>query len=148
VEAQERQIRDNEQARSAITERSNGLTRSLREREVALSRAEEQIQTLTGRIGKLEADMQVNQAAYDKRIEELNAALHRERMERSVVEGALESSRRDTVRMQREQGLDGSGRRGTGTVAVMEKPAKAEATEDEAPPVQTIPGPSVQPDRT
>jgi len=147
VEAQERQIRDNDQARAAMSERGNGLTRTLREREVGLSRAEEQIQTLTGRIAKLEADMQVNQSAYDKRIEDLNAALHRERMERSVVEGALESARRDTVRLQREQSIDSNGRRGPAAVAVMEKPVRVEAAEDEPGPVQTIPGPSVQPDR-
>lgn len=66
-----------------------------RERETALTRAEENIQSLTGRIAKLEADIQVSQAAHDKSIEELSAALHRERMERSAVEGALESARRD-----------------------------------------------------
>jgi len=142
VEAHERTIRDNEQSRAAMTERANGLTRTLREREVALARAEEQIQSLTGRIAKLETDAQVSQIAYDKRIEELNAALHRERMERSVVEGALESSRRDAVRAQREQ----AGYRGA-AVAVMDKP-RTEAAEDESTAVQTIPGPSVQPDRS
>ena len=146
VEAQERQIRDNDQARAAMAERANGLTRSLREREVALSRSEEQIQALTGRIAKLEADIQGSQTTFDKRIEELNALLHRERMERSVVEGALESSRRDAVRLQREQGIEPARR--PVPMAVVDTPMADKPDEDESNSVQTIPGPSVQPDRS
>jgi len=144
VEAQERQIRDNDQARAAMSERSSGLTRGLREREVALSRAEEQIQALNARVGKLEADIQVNQATYDKRIEELNAALHRERMERSVVEGALESSRRDTIRLQREQGVEPARRP---AMAVVETPpVNAQSVGAEPDSVQPVSGASAPPD--
>ena len=39
VEAQERQIRDHEQTRSSMGERSNGLTRSLRERETVTGKS-------------------------------------------------------------------------------------------------------------
>lgn len=127
-EAQERQIRDLEQARTAMSERNNALSRNLRDRDTALARSEETIRALTARVGKFEADQQVNQATYEKRVEELNAALHHERMERSVVEGALEAARRDRAR------LHGEGRINPAATAEV-----SEAT------LEAVPGPSVQP---
>jgi hypothetical protein len=38
----------------------------------------------------------------EKRVEHLNSALQRERMERAVVEGALEAARKDNSRVQGE----------------------------------------------
>jgi crescentin len=38
----------------------------------------------------------------EKRIEELNATLERERMDRAVAEGALEATRKDNARLTRE----------------------------------------------
>jgi chromosome segregation ATPase len=89
-EARERQIKDHEQARTALTERNNALTKTLKVRETALARGEEKIATLTERNGHLEADIQVSRTNIEKRVEDLNSALQRERMERAVVEGALE----------------------------------------------------------
>jgi chromosome segregation ATPase len=57
-EARERQIKDHEQARTALTERNNALTKTLKARETALARAEERIAALTERNGHLEADIQ------------------------------------------------------------------------------------------
>jgi chromosome segregation ATPase len=89
-EARERQIKDHEQARTALTERNNALTKTLKVRETALARGEEKIATLTERNGHLEADIQVSRTNIEKRVEDLNSALQREHMERAVVEGALE----------------------------------------------------------
>jgi crescentin len=100
--ALEGSLHDREQANETLTERNNGLTRNLRERESALSRAEEYVQAMTDRIAKLEADMEASQAAYEKRIEEINVVLQRERMERSMAEGALESARRDYALLHRD----------------------------------------------
>ena len=47
------------QARAALTERNNALTKTLKMRETALARAEEKIAALTERNGHLEADVQV-----------------------------------------------------------------------------------------
>ena len=56
--------------------------------------------------------MQVSRTNIEKRVEELNASLQRERMERAVVEGALEAARKDNARLQDEgAGLRSSVRR-------------------------------------
>ena len=78
------------------------MTKTLKTRETALARAEEKIAALTERNGHLEADVQVSRTNIEKRVEELNSALQRERMERAVVEGALEAARKDNSRLQSE----------------------------------------------
>ena len=101
-EARERQIKDLEQSRATLVERSNALTKTLKTREAALSRAEERNQALTERAARLEADIQVSRTNIEKRVEDLNSSLQRERMERAVVEGALEAARKDNSRLQSE----------------------------------------------
>jgi crescentin len=71
-------------------------------RETALARADEKIAALTERNGHLEADIQISRTNIEKRVEDLNSALQRERMERAVVEGALEAARKDNSRLQGE----------------------------------------------
>src|SRR4029077_16531763 len=97
-----------------------------------LARAEEKIAALTERNGHLEADIQVSRTNIEKRVEELNSSLQRERMERAVVEGALEAARKDNSRLQSEvAALRSALRRG---VALDEAPvAPSEAANDEAP---------------
>ena len=80
------------------------MTKTLKARETALARAEEKIVALTERNGHLEADVQVSRTNIEKRVEDLNSALQRERMERAVVEGALEAARKDNSRLQSEGG--------------------------------------------
>ncbi|MEI9804938.1 MAG: hypothetical protein WDN48_11355 [Pseudolabrys sp.] len=58
---------------------------------------EEKIAALTERNGHLEADVQISRTNIEKRVEDLNSALQRERMERAVIEGALEARAR-TIR--------------------------------------------------
>src|SRR3984893_11689655 len=99
-EARERQIKDLEQARTALSEPKQAVTKTLKAREAALARADEKIASLTERNGHLEADVQVSRTNIEKRVEELNSALQRERMERAVVEGALEAARKDNSRLQ------------------------------------------------
>src|SRR6187549_2417600 len=114
-EARERQIRDHEQAR-----------------ETGLARAEEKIAALTERNGHLEADIQISRTNIEKRVEDLNSALQRERMERAVVEGALEAARKDNSRLQSEvAALRSTLRRGAPLDDAPVPPA--EAANDEAP---------------
>jgi crescentin len=101
-EGRERLIKDLEQSRAALAERANALTKTLKSRETALSRAEEKIAALTDRKGHLEADIQVSRTNIEKRIEDLSSALQREQMERAVIEGALEAARKDNSRLQGE----------------------------------------------
>jgi crescentin len=112
-ESRERQIKDLEGARTVLSERNTALTKTLKTRETALTRAEEKIASLSERNAHLEADVQVSRTNIEKRVEELNAALQRERMERAVVEGALEAARKDNSRLQHEvAGLRSTLRRG------------------------------------
>jgi chromosome segregation ATPase len=101
-DARERQIKELEQSRVTLVERVNALTKSLKTREAALARAEDKINALTARAGHLEADLQVSRTNIEKRVEDLNSSLQRERMERAVVEGALEAARKDNARLQSE----------------------------------------------
>ena len=82
--------------------------------------------------GHLEADVQVSRTNIEKRVEDLNSALQRERMERAVVEGALEAARKDNSRLQSEvAALRSTLRRGA---PLDEAPmAPDEAANDEAP---------------
>jgi crescentin len=104
-EARDRQMKEVEQSRSNLVERSNALAKTLRAREAALVRAEEKIQSLSDRIGQLEADLVLGRTGVEKRVEDLNATLQRERIERAVVEGALEGARKEHARLQREMAL-------------------------------------------
>ena len=132
-ETRERQIKDHEQARIALTERNNALSKAMKMRETALARAEEKIGALTERNGHLEADIQIIRTNIEKRVEDLNSALQRERMERAVVEGALEAARKDNSRLQSEVGaLRSTLRRGAPLDDIPIPPA--EAANDETPP--------------
>ena len=131
-ETRERQIKDHEQARIALTERNNALSKAMKMRETALARAEEKIGALTERNGHLEADIQIIRTNIEKRVEDLNSALQRERMERAVVEGALEAARKDNSRLQSEVGaLRSTLRRGAPLDDIPIPPA--EAANDETP---------------
>jgi crescentin len=101
-ETRERHIKDLERARTALAEQNNAATKTLKARESALGRAEEKIAALTERNGHLEADVQVSRSNIEKRVEDLNSALQRERMERAMIEGALEAARKDNTRLQSE----------------------------------------------
>jgi crescentin len=101
-EARDRQMKDLERSRANLVERSNALAKTLRTREAALVRAEEKIQLLSDRVGQLEADLVLGRTGVEKRVEDLNTTLQRERIERAVVEGALEGARKEHARLQRE----------------------------------------------
>jgi crescentin len=131
-ESRERQIKDLEQSRAALVERTNALTKTLKTRETALARSEEKIQQLTERTGHLEADIQVSRTNIEKRTEDLNSALQRERIERAVVEGALEAARKDNSRLQSEVGaLRSTLRRG---IPLDESVARGSESESPAKP--------------
>ncbi len=91
-----------ERARDTLMERSAALARAFNAKEAALAHAEEANAELTAQIGVLQATIESDRAATEQTIDELNAALRREKMERSVVEGALETGRKDFARLMRE----------------------------------------------
>jgi chromosome segregation ATPase len=101
-EARERHIKDIEQARAELAERYNAIVKTLKTRETALARAEENIAALSERNGRMEADIQVGRSNIEKRIEDLSNALQREQMQCAVLEGSLEAARKDNSRLQSE----------------------------------------------
>ena len=103
----ERQQRDAdveelERTRTSLIERSSALAKAFTAKENALARAEETIQSLNERVGYLEKQTQARNQDIEQQFEELSAALRREKLERSVVEGALETARKDFARLMRE----------------------------------------------
>jgi crescentin len=91
-----------DQARTTYMERAATLTRAYTIKEAALARAEDTIAALNERVGFLENTLESGKQTTDQKFEELNAALRREKLERAVIEGALETGRKDFARLMRE----------------------------------------------
>jgi crescentin len=91
-----------DQARATSMERSTTLARAFAAKEAALGRAEDANVSLNERIATLEATLANEKQSAENTIQELNAAIQREKLERAVVEGALESGRKDFARLMRE----------------------------------------------
>jgi len=102
IDGLERQMRELEQARATLIERSNTLNKNLKARDTALAKLDDRIPVLMGRIDQLESMAEVNRSTYQSRIDELTAALETERMARAVAEGALEMARKERGVLQRE----------------------------------------------
>ena len=98
----ESELQEMDHARSTLMERSAALTRAYASKEAALSRAEESVATLTEQVERLTAEKTNDKQLAEKAIEELGAALRREKLDRAVVEGALEAARKDFARVMRE----------------------------------------------
>src|SRR5262244_891032 len=94
--------RELEQARASLTERSSSLAETLKARETALAHAEQKIKSLTDRVAEIEVDAGAYRAKTERRIDELNASLQRERVELAVAQSALETTRRDYALLQRD----------------------------------------------
>jgi crescentin len=94
-------VKELEQARATLLERSNGHAETAKARETSLAHAEQQIKSLADRVDQLEHEARAYRSRTMKRIEELNETLQRERVELAVARGALETTRRDYARLQR-----------------------------------------------
>lgn len=102
LDERESQLRDVEHARATLAERNELLTKAVTTRENAYNRAQEKIATLEDRIVMLEAELKGSRETAELQIEELNAKLQREKLERTMAEGALEAGRKDVARLLRE----------------------------------------------
>ncbi|HET9715303.1 MAG TPA: hypothetical protein VFP60_03875 [Pseudolabrys sp.] len=98
----ESEFKELDQARSALLERSTALARAFAAKEAALTRAEDTIAALNEQLAAVETARAAEKQAANQRIEELSASLRREQMQCSVVEGALETARKDFARLMRE----------------------------------------------
>jgi len=88
--------------RTTYIERCAALARAFTAKEAALARAEESIATLNDQIAAAQIELGTEKQTAETTFEELNAALRREKLERSVLEGALETGRKDFARLMRE----------------------------------------------
>ena len=95
-------VRELEQERAGLTERSNSLAETLKARETSLAHAEQKIKSLTGRLAEIEVNAGAYRAETERQINELKASLQRERVELAVAQGALEATRRGYARLQRD----------------------------------------------
>jgi crescentin len=95
-------VQELNQARATLMERGGALTRAFTAKEAALERADETIGALNERIATLERTRAAEKQTTAETVEELNAALRREKLERAVSDGALETARKDLARAMRE----------------------------------------------
>lgn len=95
-------LRDGELARTALLERASALAKAYNSKEAELSRTGEIIKALTDQVAFLEQELRASKTSVEKQLEELNESLRREKVERAVVEGALEAARKDFGRLMRE----------------------------------------------
>jgi crescentin len=95
-------VQELNQARATLMERGGALTRAFTAKEAALERAEDTIGALNERIGTLERTLAADKQTTAETVEDLNAALRREKLERAVSDGALETARKDLARAMRE----------------------------------------------
>ncbi|MBI4367582.1 MAG: hypothetical protein HY543_12270 [Deltaproteobacteria bacterium] len=100
--ARESEMRELGQAHTTLMERSAALARAFTAKEAALVRADDSNAALNARIAELETALATGKQTADQQVEDLNAALRREKLERAVIEGALETGRKDFSRLMRE----------------------------------------------
>ena len=95
-------VRESEEGRNILLERASALAKAYNSKEAELSQAQETIKTLTDKLAFIEEQVRTSAQGVEKQIEELHEALRREKVERAVVEGALEAARKDFSRLMRE----------------------------------------------
>jgi chromosome segregation ATPase len=95
-------LRDGELARTALLERASALAKAYNSKEAEVSRTGETIKALTDQVAFLEQELRTSKTSVEKQLEDLNESLRREKVERAVVEGALEAARKDFGRLMRE----------------------------------------------
>jgi crescentin len=98
----ESKFKEADQTRSAYMERNGALARTLTAREAALAEAKDSEASLADRLATLEAELANERQTSEHKLMELEAALGREQLERAVVEGALQTARKDFSRAMRE----------------------------------------------
>lgn len=96
------ELKESEHARALLLERGSALAKAFNSKEAALARSDDQMQMLQDRLAAVEAQADATKQAAERRAEELEGALRREKLERAVVEGALEAARKDFARLMRE----------------------------------------------
>ena len=100
--ARQAQFQELEEMRSALFEQGSSLTRAFAAKDSALAQAEETIASLNESVAAMEQAHAAERSVFEQAIEELTAALKREKKERAAAKAALESTRKDFDRLIRE----------------------------------------------
>jgi chromosome segregation ATPase len=95
-------IRELEDSRAALAGHGEALEKTLDARDLACKSLQHRLQTQDDLVKLLEHQLKSFRQASEVRIEELGAELQRERLERTMAEGALEAGRKDIARLLRE----------------------------------------------
>lgn len=97
-------ISELEQSHGALHAHNQVLSDSTMARDSAYGSAEQKIRKQADLIALLESQITAARSGHDMQIEQLNAQLQREQLERSMAEGALASGRKDIARLLHEIG--------------------------------------------
>ena len=100
----EAQIAELEELLEALHEHNQVLSDSSAARDSAYGSAEAKLKEQANQIQLLEIQLTGARSANEIQLEQMNAQLQREQLERAMAEGALESGRRDIARLLREIG--------------------------------------------
>ncbi len=95
-------LREADLAKTALLERASALAKAYNSKEAEVARNVDTTKSLTDRVAFLEEQVRTTRDSVEREIEDLNEALRREKVERAVVEGALEAARKDFGRLMRE----------------------------------------------
>ena len=98
----ENHIKDLETSRAAMTDRNASLADALKQRETQFNESEEQRRMSADQMTRLENEVKSSQRTFQKRIDELLGILDRERLDRQVIESALDTARRERAQLQHE----------------------------------------------
>ena len=98
----ESKYKEADQTRTAYMDRNGALVRTLTAREAALTEAQDTSASLTDRVRALETEFANEKQSAEQKITDLQAALDREKVERALVEGALQTARKDFSRAVRD----------------------------------------------
>ena len=95
-------IAELEQSHDALHAHNAVLNDATMVRDSAYGNAEQKLREQADLIALLEGQLKTARSTHDMQVEQLNAQLRREQLERSMAEGALESGRKDIARLLRE----------------------------------------------
>ena len=95
-------LREADLAKTELLERATALAKAYNSKEAEVARNLDTTKALTDRVAFLEEQVRTARDSVEREIEDLNEARRREKVERAVVEGALEAARKDFGRLMRE----------------------------------------------
>jgi chromosome segregation ATPase len=98
----EQRLKELEQSEALLSEQNRSLTSTLAAREEACNRAQQKVKEQEELMAQYEGQFASTREASELQIEQLTAQVQREKIERAMAEGALESGRKDIARLMHE----------------------------------------------